>query len=126
MGNPKLDLDLFATHLRNEMHGKKLSIRSAAKEIGCSAATLARLLQGSDAPNSPEWVNLAKAVSWLGKSIADFEAGTPRRSSSLADVEVHLRALPNISEPDAEGLVAMVKAAYEAAAKERSKKGKAR
>lgn len=126
MEDPQLDLDLLATHLRNQIEARKLSIRGAAKEIGCSAATVARLLQGSDTPNSPEWVNLARAVSWLRKSIADFETGASKRSSTLADIEVHLRALPNISESDAEGLVAMVKAAYEAAANERSKKGKAR
>jgi hypothetical protein len=37
--------------------------------------------------------------------------------SSLADVEVHLRALPGLSKLDAEAIMAMVKAAYSARAK---------
>ena len=40
-----LDLDRLATHLRTKMEEDDLSIRSAAEKIGCSAATLARLLR---------------------------------------------------------------------------------
>lgn len=122
MEDSTLDLDLLATHLRNEMEGKGVSIRGAATEIGCSPATLARLLQGSRAPNVPDSINLIRAVSWLKKSLSDFEQGRAKRTSTLADVEVHLRALPGIGKRDAEGLVAMVKAAYDAAAQLRAKK----
>jgi helix-turn-helix protein len=117
-----LDLDLLATHLRSEMETRDISIRAAAAEIGCSAATLARLLQGSAAPNVADSVNLIRAVSWLRKSLSDFEKGKAKRTSTLADVEVHLRALPGIGKTDAEGLIAMVKAAYDAAAQLRAKK----
>jgi transcriptional regulator with XRE-family HTH domain len=113
----------LTTHLRNEMERRDLSIRAAASEIGCSPATLARLLQGSEAPNVPDSINLIRAATWLKKSLSDFEKGRPKRTSTLADVEVHLRALPGIAKTDAEGLVAMVKAAYDAAAQLRTKKG---
>ena len=122
MEESTLNFDLLATHLRNEMETKGLSIRAAATGIGCSPATLARLLQGSEAPNLPDSINLIRTVSWLKKSLSDFEKGKSKRTSSLADVEVHLRALPGIAKTDAEGLVAMVKAAYDAAAQLRAKK----
>jgi transcriptional regulator with XRE-family HTH domain len=121
-----LDLDRLATHLRTKMEKDDLSIRSAAEKIGCSAATLARLLQGSKAENVPDSVNLMRAASWVGKRLGDFEVGKSKPSSTLGDVEVHLRALPGLSKADAEGLVAMVKAAYDAAAKLRAKKGSGR
>src|SRR6266849_298093 len=103
MEEPKLDLDRLATHLRNQIARKDLSIRSAAAEIGCSPATLARLLQGTGAPNVPDAINLMRAASWVGKSLSEFETGKPQAASTLADVEVHLRALPGISKSNAEG-----------------------
>lgn len=126
MDDTSLDLDRLATHLRNEIEGQKLSVRAAAAKIGCSPATLARLLQGAEASNVPDSINLIRAASWLKKSLSDFEKGKPKRTSTLGDVEVHLRALPGIAKTDAEGLVAMVKAAYDAAAELRTKKGSGR
>ena len=126
MAEGSIDLDLLAKHLKARMEEKKLSIRAAAAEIGCSHATLGRLLQGSKAENVPDSVNLMRAASWVGKRLGDFEVGTSKPSSTLGDVEVHLRALPGLSKADAEGLVAMVKAAYDAASKLRAKKGSGR
>jgi hypothetical protein len=121
-----LDLDRLATDLQSKMKRNGLSTRTAAPQIGCSPATLARLLQGSKAENVPDSVNLMRAASWVGKRLGDFEVGRSKSPSSLGDVEVHLRALPGLSKADAEGLVAMVKAAYDAAAKLRAKKGSGR
>ena len=121
-----LDLDRLATDLQSKIKQNDLSIRTAAPKIGCSPATLARLLQGSKAENVPDSVNLMRAASWVGKRLGDFEVGKTKAPSTLGDVEVHLRALPGLSKADAEGLVAMVKAAYDAAAKLRSKKGTGR
>lgn len=126
MGDSPLDLDLLATHLRNEIDTRGLSVRAAAAKIGCSPATLSRLLQGTEAPNTPDSVNLLRAVSWLKKSLSDFQRRPTKQTTSLADVEVHLRALPGLGKTDAEGLVAMVRAAYGAAAELRSKKGPGR
>ena len=119
---PPVDLDRLATYLRSRMEAEHLSIRAAAEKIGVSPATLGRLLQGAGSPNIPDSVNLMRAVAWLGKNLSEFEAAPARGKSSLADVEVHLRALPNLGEQDAEALVAMVKAAYESAVQLRAKK----
>ncbi len=107
-----LDRDLLASHLKSKMDDEKLSVRGAAREIGCSASTLGRMLMGSDAPNFPEGTNLIRAVSWLGKSLTNFEF-QQRRDSTIGDVEAHLRALPDLPLDATEGLVAMVKAVYD-------------
>jgi transcriptional regulator with XRE-family HTH domain len=110
---PSIDWDLLALHLRERIRENELSGRAAADEIGCSPATLTRLLQGAQAPNTPDTHVLLKAVSWLGKSLADFQTGAAPSTSSFADVEMHLRALPQLNDQDKEGLVAMVKALHE-------------
>lgn len=120
----EFDLDLLATHLRDKIDADKLSARKAAEEIGCSPATLSRMLHGSKGSNVPDSVNVLRAVSWLGKSVADFEkgGGKPRTTSSIDEVAAHLRALPGLSSSVAEALVAMVKAAYATETKPRGKK----
>lgn len=126
MEKAPIDLDSLARHLESSIQEKKLSVRAAAGLIGCSPATLARLLQGSKSANVPDAINIMRAISWVGKRVSDFEDSKARPTASLADVEAHLRALPRISKLDAEALVAMVRAAYDAAAKQRSKKSKDR
>jgi len=104
------------------MEKEGFSVRAAAEEIGCSPATLTRMLQGTESPTVPDLVNLMRAASWLGKSISDFEPTTRRASDKWEEAEVHLRALPGISKPDAAALVALVRAARDHAAKSRAKK----
>lgn len=118
-----MDLDLLAEHLSSKIEHLDISVREAAKRIGCSVATLSRLLRGAKGP-TPDSTTLLKATSWLGRSIADFQHGSRPDESSLADVEVHLRALPGLSGRDREALVAMVKAAYDAARAQRRQKKK--
>ena len=115
MAQAVLDRDLLATYLRTKMNSEGKSIRTASQEVGCSAATLSRMLRGSRAANFPDTRNLFRAASWLGKSITDFEPGVRNGRSTLADVEIHLRALPRLADEDKEALVAMVKALHDAA-----------
>ena len=112
---PSLDRDRLAQSLQDRMDELGLSIRTAAPHIGCSAATLGRLLQGAASANVPDTVNVIRAASWLGKSLSDFEIGAPERPSTLADVRVHLRGLEGISNQTADAIFAMVKAAYDSA-----------
>jgi len=108
-----VDLDQLAVHLRTKMEAQGLSLRAAAKAIGVGAATLSRLLLGSKSENVPDLVVVEKAVKWVGRSIGDFAPTTKRIHSTIADVEVHLRALPGLNSRDVEALVAMVRAGYE-------------
>lgn len=120
MREAALDRDLLAEHLRSRMRSEDLSIRAAAEQIGCSSATLGRLLQGSSSPNYPEGVNLIRAANWLRKSLADFEVGASKKGSTIADVEVHLRGLKDLPPDAVEALLAMVRAVYD---QRRIKKG---
>lgn len=110
-----LDLDALAKHLKARMEERGLSIRAAASEIGCSHATLGRLLQGTKGGSTPDSVNLIRAASWVGKSLGDLSGPHATvKSSSVADVEVHLRAIPGLAKPDADAILALVKAAISA------------
>lgn len=110
-----LDRDLLAEHLQQRIDERGLTIRDAAAKIGCSPATLVRLLKGRHADNYPDTKTLIKATSWLGRGLSDFESGERPKESSMAEVELHLRALPGLAEKDRDALVAMVKAAHDAA-----------
>ena len=108
-----IDLNLLAEQLKHEINRRDLSVRSASVEIGCSPTTLSRLLAGSETPNLPDTKTLLQAVSWLGKSINDFSKNRVPPTSTIADVVVHLRALPELSHKDKEALVAIVRAAHD-------------
>lgn len=108
-----LDRALLARQLQSKMRAEGLSIRVAAAQIGCSPATLGRLLQGADSPNYPEGVTLIRAANWLGKSLSYFDLNRRAQSSTITDVETHLRALPDLPKDAAEGLIAMVRAVYD-------------
>lgn len=118
-----VDLDQLAIHLRSKMESEGLTLRAAAKQIGFGAATLSRLLQGADNDSVPDLMNINKAAKWVGKTFADLSKASKRTKSTIADVEVHLRALPGLDSRDVEALVGMVKAGYERAKDIRAKKG---
>ena len=111
------DRDALATAVREKMGKHALSIRDAASEIGCSPATLSRVLQGSSSSSYPAGETLVKAAGWTGRSL--FALSRPGSSairptpSTIADVELHLRALPDLPADAAEGLIAMVHAVYD-------------
>src|SRR5260221_676726 len=95
------------------MKREEKSLRIAADEIGTSPATLSRILKGDEMGGLPDTKTLLKTVSWVGKRIADYEPSSVPKTSSIADVEVHLRALPGLNEVDKDVLVAMVRAAHD-------------
>src|SRR5687768_5791564 len=112
-----VDLDKLAMHLKSKMEEEGLSVRAASKAIGFGASTLSRLLQGNSNENVPDLASINRAVRWVGKSLTGKSLTARQESSILADVEVHLRALPGLAQPDVEALVAMVKASYQHAKK---------
>ena len=122
MANGTVDLDRLASEVNDKMREDGLSLREAAGEIGCSPATLSRILKGSNAESVPDTKNLFRIVSWLGKSLSDFERDRSPKTATLTDVEIHLRALPGLAEKDKDALVAMVRAAHDAY-RIRTKKG---
>lgn len=113
MADPVLDLDLLAEAIKAQMDARDISLRTAAEEIGCSASTLSRLLQGRAAETTPDTKNLIRTTSWLGRSLSDFSPSRKTTAPSLAEVFVHLRALPGLDAQDKEQLVKLVKAAHD-------------
>lgn len=111
----EINLDLLAEELKAQMKGRgDMSVRAASTEIGCSPTTLARLLSGAETPNVPDSKTILQAVSWLRKSIYDFAKGRVPESSTIGDVVVHLRAVPDLNDADKDALEAMIKAAHNA------------
>jgi transcriptional regulator with XRE-family HTH domain len=109
-----VDKDLLANSLRDRMEEQELSLRKAAQLAGCSPATLSRLLSGSTSEYTPDTATLSVVLKWLNRPLGDFETKRRPNESSLAEVEMHLHALPNISRDDAEAMMAAVKALYAA------------
>lgn len=121
-----VDLDRLATYLRNKIESERLSVRAAAKAIGIGGSTLTRLLQGNSNENVPDLAVISKAAKWIGRSLADVAPSKKPAPSTIADVEVHLRALPGLAPADVDALVGMVKAGYERAKKLRTEKSSQR
>lgn len=113
MAKYPFDLDRLAKELVDKLKSEKVSVRSAAGDIGVSAATLSRMLRGTDAPNTPDTESLLRTINWLGRSLGDFETGQRPATSTLTDVELHLRALPDLSAQDKDALVGIVRAAHD-------------
>jgi transcriptional regulator with XRE-family HTH domain len=110
---PDLDLDAIAVHVREKMKAEQLSLRAAAVILKCSPATLSRILSGSRATSYPDAKILFTVISWVGKSIGDFETKKRLKQTSIAEVEVHLRALPGLTDRDVQALLEVVRAAHE-------------
>jgi transcriptional regulator with XRE-family HTH domain len=109
-----VDRELLATYLRNRIEEEHLSLRKAAEQIKCSPATLSRLLSGNASQYAPDTATLTAIAKWLERNLSDFEPSHRPRQSSLAEVELHLHALPDISKADAQAIMAAVRALYEA------------
>jgi transcriptional regulator with XRE-family HTH domain len=108
-----IDRDLLATYVRNKMDDDKLSLRKAADLAHCSPATLSRLLSGSGSGYVPDTATVSAIAKWLNKPLSDFEPKMRPSQKSLADVEVHLHALPDLSHDDARAIMSVVKLLYE-------------
>lgn len=105
-----IDRDLLASHLRNRLQEEALSIRQASKQIGCSAATLSRLIMGSTSDHKPDTATLAAAAAWLKRSLVDFDHAQRPRAASRAEIELLLRALPRFSSADVRVVMAVIEA----------------
>jgi transcriptional regulator with XRE-family HTH domain len=110
-----VDRDLLASHLRSKMEEEKLSLRKAAEWVRCSPATLSRVLQGNQGEYVPDTATIEAMAAWLGMTLSDFEPGKrpAKSSSSLAQVELHLHALPELSESSARAIMDVVRRLYE-------------
>jgi transcriptional regulator with XRE-family HTH domain len=108
-----MDRGLLATYLRAKMTEEKLSLRKAAEMVGCSPATLSRLLSGEESDYVPDTATVTAIARWLDKNISDFESDMRPTTSSLANVEIHLHALPDLTSDDARAIADVVRLLYD-------------
>lgn len=106
----------LATRVRAKREAEKLSLRAAAKTLGMSPATIARVESGE---HLPERDHLLRLVDWAGVPIG---SNARRRRNQLVHgddagtveaVELHLRADKDLDPEDAEILVELVRTAYD-------------
>ncbi len=109
----KIDVDLLAEYLKTKVETGHYSVRSASREVGCSPATLSRLLEGSKSGYMPDTVNLVRAANWLERSLSDFQNVNRPENTTLEEVEVHLRALKGVSGRTTQAMIAAVRALYD-------------
>jgi transcriptional regulator with XRE-family HTH domain len=111
-GMAGLDRERLATYIRNKMALEKLSLRRAAELAGCSPATFSRIL-GAEDEYMPDVATLNAIARWLRKDLSDFEPAKLESPKSLADVAVHLHALPDLKPDDAKFIMSVVQLLYE-------------
>jgi transcriptional regulator with XRE-family HTH domain len=112
-GPMALDLGLLAEHIRSKMHRDNLSLRKAAERAGCSPATFSRLLGHNVTGYVPDTATLSAIADWLKMELSDFETDKRPPQASLADVSVHLHALPELASEDAEFIMSVVQLLYD-------------
>lgn len=105
-----IDRDLLASDLHQKLHEMGLSLRKAAEQMRCSPATLSRLLQGASSEHKPDTATLTAAAIWLNRSLADFDVAKQPTVSTLAQVTLHLRALPKFTATDVRVVLAVIEA----------------
>ena len=113
-----LDGALLASRIGAKRRSQGLSQRAAASAIGVSASTLSRIERGGHLPHREPLLRIAR---WLDVPIelaADIDSDTgervhPAGISPVEAVELHLRADPDLSSPDAETLIATLHLLYQ-------------
>src|SRR4051812_17637337 len=106
---PHLDVDpdLLGDLIRSRRKADSLSLRDAAEQMGVSAPTLQRVEAGQP-PNS---VNLVRITAWLGipvENVLQKQRGALEDPATVAQIEVHLRADPNLPPGAAEAIAEAV------------------
>jgi len=105
---PPFRVHELASAIESKLNDEGLKLREAAGQIGISAATLSRVINGK----LPDTGSFAALVNWLGVS-ADLFIGGPQRSTGPEPIEAHLRADRTLPSATANALAALVRAAYQ-------------
>jgi hypothetical protein len=74
---------------------------------------LSRVLLGTSSDYEPDTATVNVIATWLQRGLSDFELSKRPPQSSLAEVEMHLHALPNITDKDVRAMMAVIKALYD-------------
>jgi len=118
METADVDIELLSELLRSRREREALSLRDAAEEIGISAPTLQRI----EAGQIPATSNLLRLLDWLQVQLSDLRPRKGKQKTSpgtVAQIEVHLRADPNLDPEAAEAIADAVQKLYAAYSKQR-------
>ncbi len=105
--HPPFRVHELASAIEAKLSEEGLKLREAAGQIGISAATLSRVINGK----LPDTESFAALVNWLGVS-ADLFIPGPQRATGPEPIEAHLRADRTLPPATANALAALVRAAY--------------
>jgi transcriptional regulator with XRE-family HTH domain len=113
-----VDMDLVSEMLKSKRGS--MSLRKAAESIGVSAPTLQRL----EAKQVPTASSLVKIAQWLGVSVDDLRRSdkAERRRSTVEQIEVYLRADPDLDKEAAATIANVVKQVYDGFRKKKKAK----
>lgn len=112
MANGEMNVDTaLLSELVQEKRGRDgLSLRDAAAEIGTSAPTLQRI----EAGQLPTASILLKLTDWLGITVDDLRGPRNRaKKGTVEQIEVFLRADPDLDKKAASAIANMVRAVYD-------------
>jgi transcriptional regulator with XRE-family HTH domain len=112
-----VNADLLGELVRRRRKAEGLSLREAAEQMGVSAPTLQRVEAGQP-PNS---ANLVRITGWLQIGVDDIlkKGRKPAKDlATVAQIQVHLRADPNLSPDAAEAIADAVQKLYAAFSKQ--------
>lgn len=117
MTHADVNTELLGDLVRRRRKTDGLSLRDAADQIGVSAPTLQRVETGQP-PNS---ASLIRITEWLQLPVEEVLRKGKKSANQLATVaqiEVHLRADPNLSPDAAEAIADAVQKLYGAFSKQ--------
>jgi transcriptional regulator with XRE-family HTH domain len=117
MSHADVDVDLLRDLIRSRRKDESLSLREAADQIGVSAPTLQRVESGQ----IPNTTSLIRITNWLKLSLDDILRKNKERqpgTGTLAQIEVHLRADPQLDSQAAEAIAEAVQKLYAAYSKQ--------
>jgi transcriptional regulator with XRE-family HTH domain len=117
MTHADVDTELLGDLMRRRRKTDGLSLRDAADQMGVSAPTLQRVEAGQP-PNS---ANLIRITKWLQLPVDEVlrkEKKPANQLATVAQIEVHLRADPNLPPDAAEAIADAVQKLYAAFSKQ--------
>jgi len=115
----RVDTALLSELVQEKRARDGLSLRDAAARIGTSAPTLQRI----EAGQLPTATVLLKLTDWLGIGVDDLRSQRHRpKKDTVEQIEVFLRADPDLDGRAASAIANMVRAVYDGYAKSRKAK----
>src|SRR5579862_2114930 len=121
MPHADIDFDLLQNLIRSRRKSEDLSLRDAAEQIGVSAPTLQRVESGQ----IPNTASLIRITEWLKVTLDDVLQKSKELQpgkGTLAQIEVHLRADPQLDPDAAEAIAEAVQKLYAAYSKQHRRK----